>query len=141
MSMQIIYGHPNSGGPTRFIQYSRDEVLNHLVLAANAAAEQQKSIVAATEFRINVVVDGILAATVFAAVLLRVANVPLANTCYDKDTRVLTVGYADKNHKQTFISCVDTLFAHKAVLDLKQDPWGNNLCTHDIKASLCFLSS
>ena len=125
----MIYGQPNSGGPTRFIQYSRDELLNHLITVANKEGTQHKIVADSANYQVNVTVDGVLAATVFAAVLIRVANVPLANVYYDKDLKALIIGYDDKKHKEAFISCVHKLFNCKAVLDLKQDPWGNNLFT------------
>ena len=125
--MQITYGHPATGGPTRFITYAREEVLKHLVQSSNEQKEQQARIVAEAKYQMRIVADGLLPAAVFTAALLRENNIPLASTCYNKEDKILTICYDDPRYKQSFIAYATELFKYPSLLDLKTDKWGNNL--------------
>jgi hypothetical protein len=125
--MQITYGHPASGGPTRFVMYDRNEVIKHLILSSNEAKEHQRHLVGSTKYQIKIFVDGILPAAVFAAALLRTNNVPLKSTYYDKEEKALVIGYDEAHYKNDFTSYIEELFRYGSLLDLKRDIWGNNL--------------
>lgn len=128
--MQIKYGHPASGGPSRFLMYDSEEVLQHLVSSANEQKKQQKSVVDASKYQISVIVDGIMSAVVFTAALIRENNIPLVNTYYNKDKRELVIGYDDIKYKQALITYATELLAGDSLFDLKVDKWGNNLFTN-----------
>lgn len=120
----MTYGHPKTDGPTRFIKYSKAEVLKYF--ASNRNSENKRKSITEGPHSIGIQVYGLLTGVVMAALLCREKDLPLSNIFFDAVSKTVWIKYGSEDMHDAYKK-VAYEYIEQDLWHIDKDRWGNEL--------------